>query len=562
MPNANIDGAKSLYLAGDYHRAEAACRALLHDLPDAADALNLLGLALSAQGRGAEAVAPLRRATAIDPQRASFPANLSAVLHKLGRNDEALTAANRAVALAPQVAGMHLNRSAILLALGNSEDALAAAIRAMALDPDLAVAHANHAAILSSLKRADEALEASRRALQLQPDLVEGHCNMAGALNALNRYAEACAAAQRALQLRPDDPDALNNQATALIGLARDQEAIQVLQHALRVKPEFPDAELNLGIACLAVGDYQAGWRHYERRLDTQRGSADRKLMDFPGPKWDGSDPAGQRLLLHREQGLGDTLMFARYAPALQAQGAKVTLRADRPLCTLLRESFQGATVSALDEPLGSFDAWIPLMSLPPLVAESVARPLRNVPYLRADSRRRAEWRQKLARGARLKVGLSWAGNPDQRNDRYRSMNLGDFAPLAAAPGIDFYSLQYGPRAGQALDGPPFDIVDFGAQIAPIEDMAALACELDLIILTDSMAAHLAGGLGVPCWLLLAHDSDWRWLRGRDDSPWYPTLRLFRQRALGDWSAPLRDMLLALRAATDGDRSRIARLCD
>jgi Flp pilus assembly protein TadD len=527
MPNATVDEAKSRYLAGDYPRAEAACRAVLLESPDTVDALNLLGLALAAQGRGEKAVVPLQRALSLDSRRASIAANLATVLLNLGRADDAMPAADLATALEPGVAGFHVNRAAVLLALG----------------------------------RKDEALAAATRATELNSSLAEAHANRTGALNALNRYPEALDAARQWLALRPDDTGALNNEAVALIGLGREEQAVQVLGRALGIKPGALDTEMNLAIACLTLGRHAEGWRYFERRFETPAGLEDMKLMRVTGPRWGGSDPAGRRLLLHREQGLGDMLQFSRYAPLLQQRGAKILLRVDRPLCTLLRESFPGVAVYALSEQLGEYDAWAPLMSLPLLVPETMAEPPRNVPYLRADAARRAAWRRKLGNGAAFKVGLAWAGRTAYYNDSARSMNLGDLAPLAAIPGVELYSLQYGPRAEQAVVAPPFRITHFGAQIAPVEEMAALACELDLVISVDSMAGHLAGGLGLPCWVLLALSSDWRWLRGRDDSPWYPTVRLFRQRALGDWSSPLQDMALALHAVTSGDRSRLTRLC-
>jgi tetratricopeptide (TPR) repeat protein len=561
MPQTSLEDAKSLFLAGDHHRAEAACRALLADRPDLADALNLLALALAAQGRGAEAIAPLQQAMSIAPRRAAFAANLATVFLNLGRREDAMAAADRATALEPEVAGFQVNRSAVLLALERGEEALSAATRAAELNPVLAEAHANRAGSLLLLGRAAEALEASERALNLLPGLADGHRLRTCSLNSLGRYPEALAASRRWLAVRPDDLAALSNQAAALFNLARDEESIGVLHHALAIRPDFPDAAMNLAVACLAVGRYEEGWRHYERRLDTLAGAADRKLMNVDGPRWDGGNPAGVRLLLHREQGIGDFLQYSRYVPLLQKRGAKVLLRAHRQLCVLLRESFPGVPVYAFRDRLGDYDAWAPLPSLPLLLPETMADPPRNVPYLRATAERRGTWRCRLDSGTALKVGIAWAGSTAYYNDRYRSMNLADLAPLAAVPGIDFYSLQHGPRAEQAMDEPPFDIVHFGAQIEPVEEMAALICELDLVISVDSMAAHLAGGLGVPCWLLLPLNNDWRWLRGRDDSLWYPSTWLFRQRVLGDWSVPLHDMALALRAAASGDRSRLTRLC-
>jgi hypothetical protein len=301
-------------------------------------------------------------------------------------------------------------------------------------------------------------------------------------------------------------------------------------------------------MAYLTVGRYAEAWPLYEARFKVFAEKRIAKGMRYVLPRWDGGEPHGKRVLLHAEQGLGDTLQFARFVPVLAERGVRPVLRVERKLCALLRHSFPGFPIAALDEPPPEFDAWLPLMSVAQPLSVTLESLPGRVPYLSAETHRRVRWRQRLgARGEALRIGVAWAGSPDHRSDRKRSLPLEALAHLASVPGTEFHSLQYGPQAIQAERCQSFDIQSFGEEIAPLEELAALMCELDLVICVDTAAAHLAAALGRPCWILLRAVADWRWLLDRSDSPWYPSVRLFRQRTQGDWSEPIVEAADALR---------------
>lgn len=494
-----------------------------------------LGTALMGLGRLDESIACYRQAVAVRPDYVDAHSNLGTALMELGRIEEAATAFRQAIALAPDRADAHSNLGAVLRRQNRLVEAEDCCRRAVALDPRHPLAHANLGATLKDLGRLDESLDAYRHAVALQPRRAETHCHLGNALVEAGRLDEAVAAYGQAVALRPDYVEALSNLGNAVMAGGRLDEAIAIYRQSIALKPDYAEAHWNAAFALLLRGDLAEGWDEYEWRL--QRTDAASKNRDFPRPRWDGDDLAGRTILLHGEQGLGDTIQFARYASALTRRGAGVILEAQPDLKRLLSH-LPGVTVIGAGDPCPPFDVHCPLLSLPRAFRTTLATIPAEVPYLAAEPERVASWRSRLP-GDGLRVGIAWQGNPSARVDRGRSPPLAAFAPLARTPGVHLVSLQKNDGVDQLTEagvavltlGPDFD----GGADAFL-DTAAVMMSLDLVITSDTSVAHLAGALGRPVWVALKSVPDWRWLMEREDSPWYPTARLFRQAVAGDWS--------------------------
>jgi tetratricopeptide (TPR) repeat protein len=564
---------------GDLGEVERACRGVLAARPDAFEALYLLGIAAGRQGRAQEAAELLGRAAAANPRHADahfnhgvalgesgrFPEAVAAyaralalapgnadahynqgvALDTLERGEEALAAYERAIALRPDYAQAHHNRGVALGRLGRAAESLAAFERAIALRPDYAAAHNHRGAALAALGRAEDALAAYDRAAQLAPDYPEAHNHRAIALHDLDRAGESLAAAERALALSPRFADAWYNRGNALRDLNRHADAAQSYERAIAIDPAHASAHWNLADCRLILGDFARGWDEYEWRwkLAARRGTR----RDFAQPLWLADAPlAGRTILLHAELGLGDTLQFCRYATEVARRGATVVLEVQAPLVALLSGLEGVARVVARGEALPPFDFHCPLMSLPLAFRTDFASVPARVPYLRADPARVAAWRERLGAAGRPRVGFAWSGSSGLRNDR-RSMTLAQMLPLVAGE-IDWVSLQ---KEVAAADAPLLAARDAVRDAAPglvdFAETAALVELLDLVITVDTSVAHVAGALAKPVWILLPHSPhDWRWLLGREDSPWYPQARLFRQRAPGDWAEVVERVARAL----------------
>ena len=550
--------------------------------PASADAHNNLGVALAAAGRWAEAVDSYRRAIAIQPEAATLD-NLSRALHAAGRGDEAADALARAVQLRPGVAEWQHRLGDWHRAAGRLLPAVAAYRAAAAVDPPSAAAYTDLGNACRAAGAVDGAIAAHRRAGELAPASPVPLDNLGSALQAAGRPDEARAVYDAALALHPGRPETLNHLGTLHCDAGRWADAIDCYTRALSARPDFVDAVNNLGTALeevgrrdeamahyrraaelspaavsppwnvallqLLTGDYAAGWPGYEHRW---RQPLQRSVhRPFDRPLWDGSPLAGRRLLLHAEQGFGDAIQFARYAPLAAARGmsnggGKVFVECHPPLAKLFRTLAGVDCVVARDQgPLPPFDVHCPFMSLPRLFGTTVATVPAAVPYLRPAAAAANRWRKRLAADPPgRRVGLVIAGDPKHQKDRDRSLPPSAVVPLADVPGVRFYSLQ----VGRPLAGVP--ATDWTADLHDFADTAALVSQLELVITADTAVAHLAGALGRPTWVLVPFAPDWRWLLDRDDSPWYPTARLFRQESVGDWADPVRRVAEALRTPT------------
>jgi Tfp pilus assembly protein PilF len=457
------------------------------------------------------------------------------------------------MALSPDFAAAHANLANALFVCGRVQEAVASYRRALLLQPSDAQVYSNLAAALSSTGNSVEAIAMCQRGLQLRGDFPLLHNNLGNAFAACGRLEEAIGSYRRAVALQPNFALALSNLGTALAAAGQTGEAIKCHRRAIAIDPRDAQSHYNLSLALLLCGSWEEGWKEYEWRLMTPPFTATRR--QFARPRWDGVAP-GKTVLLHAEQGFGDTIQFLRYIPLIINRGGRVLLEVQPALLRLLRgDNSLGATVlpqpaAPAMPPNSAYDAHLPLMSLPLALAcpdVSGEPKLPRPPYLRAPDDLKAQWRSRVGDGPKLKVGIVWAGNPSHRYDRERSLALQALAPLAGAK-ARFYSLQLGEAAKDAMHPPAgMTLIDLTQSITDFADTAALVEELELIIGVDTAVCHLAGAMGKPVWLLLPFSPDFRWQLHREETPLYPKMRLFRQATSGDWSAPIERISLELR---------------
>lgn len=509
--------------------------------PNYADAYNNLGLILQKQGKLDQAKIRLEHALAINPRLAEAHNSLGTVLCEQGNLEEARNSYARALVLKPDYGAAHTNLGIVLQQLGRFEEAAAAHERAIALMPDLAEAHNNLGVALRELGRLNEAVIAHEKALLLLPDFAEAYNNLGVARRDQGRPAEAEAYYDRALALSPDFAEALCNKGIALRNRGQLKESRACYQRAMILKPDSTEPLWNRCLLDLLEGNYTDGWRDYEIRHRRKES----KLRKFSEPFWRGAPLHGARILLQAEQGLGDNLQFLRYVPMVQAAGGQVLLDIPPALRRLAAELPNLAALTTTGEPLGPFEWHCPLMSLPLAFGTQVDSIPARVPYLTApeEAMRAAN---KLAWPDRgLRVGLVWSGNPKYSDDLIRSIPRHLIANLLEVPDVSFFSLQLGAAASQ-LEVSPTALIDLQPAITDMADTAALLQHLDLVITVDTSVAHLSGALGRPTWVLLPFVPDWRWLMDRNDSPWYPSVRLFRQPRFADWASVVEQVRNAL----------------
>jgi len=561
-----------------------------------------------------------------DPNHADAHHLLGVLAYQTGRFDLAVQSIGRALALNPKAAVYHSNLGLAQQALNQMEPALASFQEALRLKPDSADAHNALGNALRMQGRLEEAAAHCRQALRQRPAFPEAHNNLGSTLLSQGRAGEAMTHLQEALRLRPEFPEAHNNLANALLGQGRLDDATEHCQQALRFRPDFPDAHIDLALLLLLRGDFERGWREYEWRWrhpsrpsttqptphpspSPRRGEGEGRGVAgqggeeglggrsrFPQPLWDGSALDRRTILLHAEQGLGDTVHFIRYVPLVRQRCGKVIVACQPALLRLLA-SVPDIDLVAPGFPLPAFDVHAPLLGLPGIFRTTFDNIPAAVPYLHADAKLVEHWRRELRKRPKSEVrspksnaplptsdighrtsdflvGIAWQGNPWFSRDRQRSIPLASFARLAQVEGVQLISLQKGPGADQleqmriadgglrserqatkpllesAIRDSQSAILDLGSRLdeesGAFMDTAALMKNLDLVISSDTAVAHLAGALAVPVWVALALVPDWRWLLQRADSPWYPTMRLFRQRRLGDWDEVFEDIALEL----------------
>jgi tetratricopeptide (TPR) repeat protein len=524
--------------------AEGRCEALLAQDPDNWDALHQLSLLRLQRGAFADAVPLIERLIGRDPNSSEAHNNLGVALQRLNRPADAVRHFEKAIELEPDRPETHYNLGRAQQVLGRPGRARECYERAVALRPDYAEAH-NTLGVLLAPNDPEQALACFRRALAARPHYADAHNNMGIALQELGRHEEAAASYRRVFVFKPDHADAYNNLGLSLRDLNRHEDAIGCFEIAQAIKPDHVDAHVNEALVRLALGDYTNGWKKYTWRLLTANFSKGKKRPQQP--LWlDQWDIAGKTILLHGEQGLGDTIQFSRYVPLVAQRGAKVVLAVQRPL-TALMAGLQGASVvRGQGDPVPWFDGFCPLPTLPLAFRTTVESIPAAMPYLSAPADRIAKWRPIVDALARPRVGLVWTrgGSPHDR----RSLPLRLLLPLLELQDIQFVALQKEVPDGEAALLRSTGVPSFlGERLADLADTAAIIAMLDLVITIDTSIGHVAGALGKPIWMLLPFSADWRWLRYRNDSPWYPTARLFRQAAPGDWPSAVTQVAAALR---------------
>ena len=433
------------------------------------------------------------------------------------------------------VASHHHNMGEAYRTAGKLEDAIACYRQALALKPDYAEAHTNLGIALWDQGKVAEAIACYCQALALKPNLVEAHHNLGNALYAQFLLEEAAACYHQALALKPDYVEAHYNLGNALLDQGKLAGAIACFRQALALKPNYVDAHLSLGLAFLSAGDLSSGFTECEWRWRVKQFQRECAGLILPEPFWDGSDLNGRTILLYAEQGFGTTIQFIRYAPVVARRGGRVIVACQPELVRMLASASGITRVVSERAPLPDFDVHAPLVSLPRIIGTTLGTIPAQCPYLSPPQS--SSMKVNVTPDGKLKVGIVWAGSPIHRNDRNRSCPLSYFLELAELPGVAVYSLQKQPRAaGLGEVTPGMAVYNLSDQIGDWADTAAAICQLDLVLTVDTGVAHLAGALGRPVWVLLPHVGvDWRWMDGREDSPWYPSMRLFRQDAPGDW---------------------------
>jgi Flp pilus assembly protein TadD len=491
------------YQSGDLQQAEYIFRKILEKKHNHIDALHNLGALYAQQGHYDLAITYIEKAIRISPHNADAYFILGKSFHAKGDLDQAITCYRKVI---------KLNRFFLLAAYNLGE-------------------------ALQDKGEVEEALVCYRNELEINPNHADSCNNIGIILHAQGKYDESIQHYQKALTMSPRSENVWNNLAIALKDCGALDKAIHCYRTALQLNPSQPIIHYGLSMTLLLAGYFEEGWREYKWRWKTR--DFERYARNFTRPLWEGTDIPGLTILLHDEQGFGDTIQFVRYAPLIARKGVKVIVECQRELVGLL-QSVEGIhQVIGREEKLPAFDRYCPLAGLPLLFGTTLESIPAKVPYIEGDSLSVQKWRNKVQDDkSKIKAGLVWAGRPEHKNDRNRSCCLEIFYPLAELSGISFYSLQKGCAAEEAKKPPEgMKLIDYTEDIHNFSDTAAFIMNLDLVISVDTSVVHLAGALGKPVWTLLPYAPDWRWLLNREDSPWYPTMRLFRQPSPGDWDS-------------------------
>ena len=532
---ARLSEAFAALQLGQPDRAERLLQGLLRKTPRHFDALIALGAVRGEQGRFDDAAALFERAAKVRPDNADAHYNLGVALTHRGSTERALDCYRSALRAEPRHLNACNNLAAGLLALDRPGEALVCVQQGLAHHPGDVQLVSKLGTALSDLRRVDEAIDAFRQVVQIRPNDSLSHGNLGLALRKADRHDEAIRSFERAVSFDPRLASHHNHLGLALADCGRLDEALASLRRAVELDPQSAELRENLGLTLLLSGDFEQGWPQYESRHQLERFKSRRPAVDVP--MWQGEPLANRSILVYSEQGFGDTIQFVRYVPLLASMGASVTLAVQPRLIPLLSSLLNSASIVAAGAVHGAFDFQCALLSLPHGFRTTLASVPVDVPYLAADEALVARWRERIGEDG-FKIGISWQGSPSYQADQGRSISLHEFAPLAAIPGVRLISLQKGFGTEQ-IAAAGFDVETLDERFdetGAFVDSAALMMALDLVVSSDTSIPHLAGALARPLFIALRRIPDWRWLLDREDCPWYPTARLFRQRSTGDWT--------------------------
>ncbi len=529
----SLNEAMTLQRQGRLREAEKIYTRVLKAAPDHFDALNMLGIVKAQLGRLGDAHRLLSAAVRINPRVPGAWANLGQVLQALKRHQEAIDCLDKARVLAPEDVAILNQHANALLSLGRPEEALEEFRQVLARVPQHAEARVNSGIAHATLGSSEQAVAEFDSALSIAPGHLVAHYNRGLALHDLGRYAAALGALERVLASAPEHAGAWLGRGRALAALNQLDEAVASYGKAGSIRKEDPDVHFSEAMALLALGDYRRGFEKYEARW---RRSGMPAQNSRGRPLWLGEYPLARKtVLLHAEQGFGDTIQFARYVPLLAATGAKVVLEVQSELTALMARLDGGAQIIARGETPPPFDVHCPLGSLPLALRTEPNTVPAEIPYLSADEASLCKWSARIGALARPRVAIAWSGNSNHFNDRNRSVPFAQLARLLSAP-ARFVSIQRDVRGEDAqMLANESRVTHVGGELTNFTDTAAAIALADLVISADTAVAHLAGAMGRSLWVLIPFQPDWRWTLDGETSPWYPTARLFRQASLGDW---------------------------
>jgi Tfp pilus assembly protein PilF len=533
------------FQAGRIAEAETLCRNVLAEAPRNPDALHLLGVIADTVGNHAAAIELIGQAIGFKTNEPFYHGNLGQALQNAGRVDEAVAEYERALKINPGMVAVLINMGNIVMAQGKLDAAEEWYKRAVAADPKQALTHYNLGGLYKAQKKTTPAIAAYTQALALNPNMAEARVNLGALFKDENRFEEAGAQYRQAIALDPKQSKAYNNLGLLLRESGRFDDALECFFQTLKLTPDDTEARANIGTTLITGGAFAEGWPLYEARWEGLSPKSLRPATQLP--QWTGENPgANDRLLLFGEQGLGDKIHFSRYISLAAARfPAGVSVITDRSLQSLFRRSFPSVEILAeVPADQGRWQWHCPLMSLPLAFGTTLETVPAQTPYLVPDPVKVAYWKDKIAAltlTAR-KIGVVWKPGKLMTSASLKALSFQQLKPLLEQPGVAWFSLQ------KDIDpeSEPGRLIDWSAEFNDFDDTAALMMNLDLIISVDTSTAHLAGALNLPVWMLNRHASDWRWLWGRDDSPWYPSMRIFNQKTARDWDEVVGRIITAL----------------
>jgi len=566
-----LNSATHSHQAGNLQKAEQLYSQIIEKDPDHSDALHLLGVVAHQKGKNDAASDLIARAIASDSENPHYHDSLGLVFEAMGKTDQAICSYKKAILLNTDYSQAYMNLAIALMESGNFSAAIekcnqiislfspsarvynlmgycyekqasfTSAIKnyrlAIGLKPDFVEPYNHLGVIFNNQQRYDQAKDICRKALEVDPDYAEARNNFAVALEGLGQHADAVANLQKAISLNPECSDFYYNLGNCLRNQNQCAQAIQLYKKAIQIDPDYAKAHWNLAISYLQIGNLTLGWQQYQWRRNPKAGIPTYP-HNFNQSYWDGSSLAGKSLLVHYEQGFGDNIQFIRYLPMLKKLGGTVICEVQQPLYSLFQQ------IEGVDEfvqarsdgkaPDVDFDLHISTLDLPRLFRTTLENIPRKVPYLNAEPVKTEYWRNKLDSQS-FKVGIIWSGSATHENDHNRSCSLKHFAPLTKIQGVKLYGLQKELNDQSTKLAAEMQIACLGGEFQDFTDTAAAIENMDLVISVDTSVLHLAGAMGKPAWALIPFGPDWRWMLDRCDSPWYPTMRLFRQKEPGNW---------------------------